>query len=683
MPRENMPRSTGASPVEPYIPASRSLPEITVKSFILSALLTIIMAAANAYLGLKLGQTIAATIPAAVISMTVLKFFRRSNILENNIVQTTVAAGEGIAAATVFTIPALVMMHYWTEFPYWTLASILAVGGTLGVLFTVPLRRAFIIDSNLKFPEGIAAAEVLKVGDSASRQGAKTLLMGGLLSALLKFFQSCVPLCSDSVHYFRKVGGTVLGTGTGLSAILIGAGYIVGLEIGATLLAGYFIAWLMGIPLIAAYQGMPPEMEAYDCAMQIWSKYIRMVGVGVMITGGIWTVISLLKSVKSAIGGSIKAIRKSSNQEHLQSIRTERDIPIPYVGAGIVLLTLLLAGLVYSLLSDVGFAQDATYILLVATVTVVTLVMTFLASIIIAYITGNVGSSSSPISGVIIMGVLFISLTILAFSFQHLGHGVSALSLSAVTVLLGAVVGASSVVSCDNMQDLKAGQILGATPWKQQVMLIVGSLITCLIISPVLNLLLKAYGIGDVLPVDSMDASQAMAAPKAALMAALSQGVFERSLDWNLIGIGGLIGVACIILNVVLKRMGKSWQISILTFALGFYMPLDIILPAFIGGFIAYLAERSVKKKESHYRGHYESAVHRAQHRGLLMASGIVAGEAIVGVIIAGLIVFVPTFRDLSQASLIGEPFKILLGSSVFSFICYYLYKTASQLKAS
>lgn len=675
--------SSRSEKVQPYIPASKNLPEITIKAFLLGAILTIIMAASNAYLGLKIGQTIAATIPAAVISMTLLRFFRHSNILENNIVQTTVSTGEGLAGATVFTIPALVMMQYWTDFPFWIIACVLTIGGILGVLFSIPLRRALIVESGLKFPEGIAAAEVLKVGDSASREGAKSLLYGGLLSAILKFGQSGFPVFGEAIHYFKKVGQTVFGVGTGLPAILIGAGYIVGLEVGLTLVVGYVCAWLIGIPIIAYQQGIPADVTAYDCAIQIWSKYIRMMGVGIMVVGGIWMVLSLLKPVKIAIVEAFKALRHS-NGRNLETHRTERDIPILYVGIGLILMAVVLTGLVHYLFMDKGIPHDHLYPVLIGVVTLMTLVLAFLASVIIAYIAGSIGSSVAPVSGVIIMGILFISLAILAFIMPHLGVTVSALSMSAITVLLGAIIGSSAIISCDNMQDLKAGQIVGATPWKQQVMLIIGTVITALIMAPVLNVLLKAYGIGDILPNPNMDPTQAMAAPKAALMAALSQGVFDRSLDWTLIGTGVGIGIGAILLSEYLKWKKASWNFSVLTFALAFYLPLDIIFPVFFGGLIAHLAEKKLRKGGSKMTPEaHKKAMSHADHRGLLVASGIVAGEAIIGIVIAGGIVSWPAFADMTHGQYLGETAKIILGVGLFSFIGYYLYRAGSTLKAS
>jgi putative OPT family oligopeptide transporter len=669
---------------EPYVSPSKNLPEITVKAFVLSIILTIIMSAANAYLGLKVGMTVAATIPAAVISMAILKLFRHSNILENNIVQTTVSAGEGLAAAAVFTLPALIMMKFWTHFPFWHVTILLALGGVMGILFSIPLRRVFLIDGDLKFPEGIAAAEVLKAGDGASKAGLRDLVIGSVLSAGLKFGQSGAALFAESLNFWKRTGGgAVFGCGTGISGILVGAGYIVGIQVGVSIILGSAVAWGICVPIYTSIGSFAPDMNPYALVMQIWKEKLRIIGVGCMVTGGVWTTFTLLGSMKSAIISSFEVIKKSKLNKKLGilALRTERDIPINYVGIGLVLTTGCLGVVLYHLLAETGLAQfEGLYWIAIGVMVLMCLIIGILAAVISAYIAGIIGSSNSPLSGIAIMAILSISLVLSTLVGSVVGSGVSMLAMAAVTVLLGALIAGVAVISLDNLQDLKAGQIVGATPWKQQVMLIVGVVVSSCFMAPVLDVLLEAYGIGDILPRAGMDPAQALSAPKAALMAGLAQSVFDLSLDWTLMSIGACIGVLFILIDEVLKRT-SSWRIPVLAVALGIYMPLEITVPVLIGGLISYFSEKRLKKAKKTLGDQYESVVQKAGQRGLLMASGIVAGEALIGILIAVLIVFFPAVKEAVGALVVSEDLKVVFGMGLFGFLCIYLYKVSSSVR--
>ena len=668
---------------EPYISASKNLPEITVKAFILSIILTVIMSAANAYLGLKVGMTVAATIPAAVISMAVLKLFRHSNILENNIVQTTVSAGEGLAAAAVFTLPALIMMKFWTHFPFWHVAALRALGDVMGNLFSIPLRRVFLIEGDLKFPEGLAAAEVLKAGDGASKAGLRDLIVGTILSACLKFGQSGMSIFEEGINYWKRVGGSVFGAGTGLCGILVGAGYIVGVQVAVSIILGSVVAWGICVPIYAAIGGYPADLEPYALVMQIWKEKLRIIGVGCMVTGGIWTTITLLGSMKSAIIESLEVIKKTKLNKKLGilSLRTERDIPIHWVGFGLVLVIISLVGIVACLLSETGLGQfSGLYWTTIGVMVALCLILGLVAAIISAYIAGIIGSSNSPLSGLAIMAILSISLILLALVSPVIGSGVVMLAMAAVAVLLGSLITGTAVISLDNMQDLKAGQIVGATPWKQQAMLIVGVFVSACIMAPVLNVLFEAYGIGDVFPREGMDVAQSLTAPKAALMAGLAQSVFDLSLDWSLMSVGVGIGILFIGLDEILKRT-STWRIPILAVAVGIYMPLEITVPILIGGLISYFSERKVNQSKKVLGKDFETKALRAGQRGLLMASGIVAGEALTGLLIAVLIVFFPSVKEAISGLVVSEGLKMMMGMGLFAFLCFYLFKVSSSMQ--
>lgn len=670
--------------VQPYIPADQLLPEITVKAFLLSILLTAIMAAANAYLGLKIGMTVSATIPAAVISMAVLKLFRKSNILENNIVQITVSTGEALAAASVFTFPGLILMHYWTDFPFWQIASMLIVGGILGVFLSVILRRALIVDANLKFPEGIAAAEVLKVGDGHQKTGAKSLVAGAIFAAILKFGQSGIVVFSESIGYWKKAFGTVSGISTGFGGILVGAGYIVGLQVGISMILGAIVGWGICIPIYTYLQPVDWSLGAEAIAMKVWVEKVRIVGVGTMLVSGVWIAFSVLGSMKKAISDAVKALKSSRANKITRalSLRTEKDIPISYVGWGILTSGVILTLLIHFIFIEQGLNPSSIDfywpILLVTSLSIIGII--FLLTVVYGYIMGIIGATNSPLSGMTIIGVLFICLVLLVLLSRYIDT-IGTVSMASIALLFAGLIAGAIVVGAESLQDLKAGQIVGATPWKQQTMLIVGVIVSAFTMGPILNLMLQAYGIGDVMPDPNMDPSKTLAAPKGALMAAISQNIFGHSMDWGLLSVGIAIGAFFIVVDELLKFMKIGWRIPTLAVSFGIYMPLDMTFPIALGGLIAHLAERKIKSQKAKAGTDFERKAADTRHRGLLVASGIIAGEAIVGVIIAAILIWGHTLKDAMQSIHIHSDLRILFGIVMFGVLSWYLYKTASKLK--
>jgi putative OPT family oligopeptide transporter len=670
----------------PYIESHKTLPEITLKATLLGIILAVVMAGSNAYLGLKAGLTVSASIPAAVISMAILRFFRNSNILENNIVQTAASAGEVVAAAVVFTLPALLMMRYWTHFPFFLTTAVVMIGGLLGVLFSIPLRRAFIVESPLKFPEGIAAGEVLKAGDQASKGGAKDLMAGGIISALVKFAQSGLMIFEESAHYWVSTTKTVVGMGTGLSLVLMGAGYIVGVEVGVSMLLGNLGSWLLGVPLYGYFFGLPEADSAYKAAVGIWNSKLRMVGVGAMVVGGVWTLVHLFKPIKEGIASSFDSLRHLKLNPENKIKRTDYDIPMTHVILGILVLTIPLFFIFDYILKSADMGLSSTlYWGIVGLVTVFALIVGFICAAIGAYMAGLVGSSNTPISGVSIMAILSVSLILLLLlgsQVDFVGDTAKALAAAAISIIIGAVMANSASISSDNLQDLKAGQIVGSTPWKQQLMLMMGVVVGALVITPILEILYQAYGIGNVLPREGMDPAQALSAPKAAIMAAVAQGVFSRSLDWSLVLLGCGIAVVIIILDEILKSKKIRWRFPVLSVALGIYMPLDVVMPLAIGGFIAFFADKALDKQRSNLGTAYAKAETKARHRGLLFSSGLIAGEALLGILLA---IPFAAYQSTTLFKIKPEGFEnasIFLGMLAFFGIAYYLYKIASRAKA-
>jgi putative OPT family oligopeptide transporter len=633
-------------------------PQLTFRAVALAIVLAMILAAANTYLGLFAGMTIASAIPAAVVSMAVLRALGGGGILENNIVQTGASAGSSIASGVIFTIPALVILGYWQDFKYSWVLAIAGLGGILGVLFSVPLRRALIVEQKLAFPEGQAAAEVLKAGENPS-QGIRILGLSALGGAFAKLAAASglklIPDAAASAGFFGKYLGYF---GTNLSPALIGVGYIVGLNVGIVVLAGAMLSWNIAIPLYVA-AALPGNAElaqaaaglpAEDIAGLVWSKQIRYLGVGAMLVGGLWALVSLRHSLASGIKSGLAAARASAAGTVVA--HTEQDLPMKWVLVGIVLFTLPLLALYQVIVGTLAVSLPMTVIMIVAG---------FLFCSVSAYMAGLVGSSNNPVSGITIATILFSAVMLLLMMGKDSTIGPVA------AVMIGAVVCCAACIAGDNLQDLKCGYIVGATPWRQQVMLAVGAVSSALVMAPVLNLLADAYGIG----VATEAKPNALAAPQANLMASVSKGLFGGQLPWDMIAIGAVIGIAIIVLDEVLKARGAKFRTPVLAAAVGIYLPLELMTPIFIGGVIAHLVERRLRAK-----GADEAGLERANRKGLLFAAGMITGEALMGIGIA-----IPIVSS-GSADVLALPESLRfgegLGLAVVAVLAFWLYRTAS-----
>ncbi len=623
-------------PHEPYVPATTSLPEITIKAVVTGIVLSAVLAGANAYLGLKVGLTVSASIPAAVLSMSILRLFRKHNILENNIVQTAASAGESLAAGVIFTLPALIMLGYWEKFEYLPTMAIAFFGGTLGVMFTIPLRRALIIEANLKFPEGVATGEVLKAGEGGSG-GAILIAVAGLAGAVVKFLQSGLQVVHDALHTAIPVGGrSVVGVASEMSGALLAVGYIVGIRIGVLVFAGSVISWFIAIPIFmsTADDGTLSDIignaEGYAAAKAVASAKIRFLGVGAMATGGLWAVLSLYKPIRDGITSSFAAVKSAKGGTRESVPRTERDTPIHLVLIGTIALAIPILVVFFYVIDQDRLAIDSTrYVITIVVGVLFSLVAGFLFSSVAGYMAGLVGSSNNPVSGVTIASILCISFILLGIlgSAVDLADPDKAAAAAATALLVGAVVCCASAIAGDNMQDLKAGHIVGATPWKQQVMQIIGVAAAALVLAPVLQVLLVAYGLGDV---GGNAGSEPLEAPQAALMKTVAIGVFRMDLPWNLIGIGAGIAVFVIALDQYQRSKGSTFRIPVLAVAVGIYLPIASTAPIFLGGLLAYATGRAMRRSKMK-----EEDRVLANRRGLLFASGIITGEALIGIALA------------------------------------------------
>lgn len=582
--------------------------ELTLRALVLGGVLAVLLGAANAYLGLFAGMTVSACIPSAVISMGVLRLLGHGGIRENTMVMTQASAGEAIAAAAIFTLPAMVLLGVWERFPYLWVTAIALIGGMLGVLLTIPLRRALIVEQRLKFPEGTAVAEVLRAGERAG--GAlRALVASGLLGAAIKFCETGLRLWPGTAQVAGFIGNGLVYAGANLSPALLGIGYIVGLNVAILVFLGSMLSWNIAIPIYAAWfapgdpalaPALAAGIPAADLAYEIWSRKIRYLGVGAMLVGGLWALVAIRHSLASGVQSGLRQFRRSNQGE---TALAERDLPMPWVLAGIIACVFPIFGLYQQIVTSYGIA---------AAMAVTMLVASFLFSSVAAYMAGLVGSSNNPISGVTMATMLLSSLLLLAL----LGNDTRG---PAAAIMIGAVVCCAASLGGDLLQDLKTGELVGATPWKQQLALAGGVLVSVFVMAPVLNLLLGAYGIG----VPTPEHPNPLVAPQATLMASVAQGVFGGGLPWVMVGTGAAIGVAIVIADEWLRRRGASFRAPVLAVAVGIYLPLEVNTPIFVGGLIAWAVQRQTGREDS------------GAGSGTLFAAGLITGEALVGILLA------------------------------------------------
>ncbi|HEY8328282.1 MAG TPA: oligopeptide transporter, OPT family [Rhodanobacter sp.] len=656
-------------------PLSSAAPrtELTVRGLIIGIVITLVFTAANVFFGLKAGLTFATSIPAAVISMAILRGFKNSTMQENNIVQ-TVASSAGTLSAIIFVLPGLVMIGWWTGFPFWVTFGICATGGILGVMYTIPLRRALVTDSDLPYPEGVACAEVLKVGggddaaaasEESSKSGLLAVAAGTIVSAVFAVVVATKVFAGSVAQYFH-VGdrGGASGYDFSLSFALLAVGHLVGLWVGLAMLLGALIAWGWAVPhytMLAAATG-----AAADVAQAAWGSKVRFIGAGTIGVAAIWTLAKLVKPVISGLSSAMASsrARKAGHGDTLP--RTEHDMPIGIVGL-ISLLCLLPIGW---LLGDFSIATGlgSHLWLLVIGGLIFVVIMGFLVSAVCGYMAGLIGSSNSPLSGVGILVVIIAALLLLMAGVKSELSGDAGKGLVAFALFATSVVFAVATIANNNLQDLKTGQLVDATPWKQQVALVVGVLVGAAVIPPVLDLLNEAYGFAGM---PGVDPARALAAPQAGLISALAQGVIQGNIDWSLIILGGAIGVALIVLDAVLGRTTKSAALPPLAVGLGIYLPtsttLMIVVGAIVGWYFDKRAERGPKPEAT-------------RQLGVLLASGMIVGESIIGVVIAAIVVFSGKGAPLA---LVGDGFgtaAIWIGGIAFVAVNVALYRWVARL---
>ena len=657
--------------------------EFTLRGVLLGALITLAFTAANVYLGLKVGLTFASAIPAAVISMALLYRFKDSNILENNLVQTQ-ASSAGALSAVIFVLPSLLMLGLWAGFPFWQTALVCAAGGTLGVLYTVPLRRVMVVQSSLPYPEGVAAAEVLRVGQAQREPGAAStgqrssggmvsLAWGTALAALFGFLSGGLRLLGDAVNFWLPAGNVVFRVAAGFSPALLAAGYLMGAAAGMATLLGLVLCWAVVVPWLMASSTLAEGQALSALALQLWSSKARFLGAGVIGISALWTVVTLIRPILAAMAQ--QPVRAASSSPRTVHDATDQDMPRHWMLLiGLVSLAVLWGVSDDFIAAHLSHLSGPARALLAAVCVLFTAVFGFVVAAACGYMAGLVGSSASPISGIgiiatILMGVALLMLHtwVPAFADGVAGQAGVGLVLFMVSVIL-----AMAAISNDNLQDLKTGYLVGATPWRQQVVLIIGCVVGAVVIPPVLNLLYHAYGFAGALPREGMDAQQVLAAPQATLMQQIAGGIFNGSLDWNMLGLGVAVGVAVIAVDVLLRRSGRG-ALPPLAVGLGIYLPPTIGMTLTLGAVLGWAIQRRVRA----YGVQRGSAwVAAAEERGLLLASGLIVGESLMGLLLAALIGL--SGQDAPLA-LVGAGFAtpaMLLGLVYFCALGGFFYRS-------
>ena len=647
-----------------------SLKELTFRGIVLGALLTVVFTAANVYLGLKIGITFATSIPAAVISMAILKAFRDATIQENNIVQ-TIASAAGTLSAIIFVLPGLIMIGWWTGFPYWLSVAIIAIGGILGVMYSVPLRRALVTGSDLPFPEGVAAAEVLKVGAGVggaeeNRRGLIAIIISSLVSAGY-FIVAKMRLVAEAAERSFRVGAGATGVSVSFSMALVGVGHLVGMAVGIAMIVGLVIARAWLLPWLTASAGLPAGGEVDEIVSTVFRQQVRFIGAGTIGVAAIWTLLKILGPIIKGVTAAIAANRARKEGRGDSLPLTERDLPITIV-AGTIVASLIPIALLLWTFADSGPIAGAPGLTIG-----LSLLYILGAGIVIAsvtgYMAGLIGASNSPVSGVGILSILGISLILVALFGSGGGEEVTK-PLVAFALLVTAIIFGIATISNDNLQDLKTGQLVGATPSRQQLALVLGVIFGALVIPPILDLLNSAFGFQGA-PGAGKDA---LAAPQAALISALAQGVLGASIDWNLIGIGAAIGVGAIVADEVLKGRSAKYSLPPLAVGMGIYLPMDLTLLIPVGALLGWYYNRWAARQAN---------PDFAERMGTLMATGLIVGESLMGVVYAGLVAAAERAGSEDAAGVLAVvheyPMAAPLGILVFSAAIAFLYLSTKR----
>ncbi|MCH4090685.1 OPT family oligopeptide transporter [Acetobacter sp.] len=651
------------------MPHSDTSRELTVRGLVLGALITVVFTASNTYLGLKIGLTFASSIPAAVISMAVLRLLGGGSLLENNMVQSQASAAGTIS--TVFAVfPALILIGHWNHFPFLETAGLTAVGGMAGVLFTIPLRRALVNDSPLPYPEGVAAAEILRAGHEsasgeASHRGLKALIGGAAVSAAVSFASGGLRLLTDGATTTFALGASVFRLSSGFSLALLGAGYLVGAAGGLAMLFGYMLSWIVAVPWLTATTPNPDHLDAASFATSVWAHKVRFIGAGAIATASLWTLgelaIPVFRGIRSALGSTATSAERGAG--------TGADTGKDLSARTIMITGALLSVALFLLFSLFLYPFTAHFVVPALFGTVFLGVFGFLTAATCGYMAGLVGSSSSPISGIVLLAtVLVCSLLMLMDHLALLPSVFSAddhhLAIAFAMVILSAIVAAASI-SNDNLQDLKTGQLVGASPWRQEGVLLLGCGIGALVVPPVLNLLYQAYGFTGAMPRPDMDPTHVLAAPQPAIVTMIASGIFRQNLDWSMLAIGAATGMALVALDRILRF--RKLSLPPLAVGIGIYLPPSVSTTLAVGACLGWLVKKAASRRDGQ------------TDEGTMIASGLIVGESLTGVALAAVSGLTGSDSFLAVGGGLPAPWNGVAGLLVFTAVCLWFARRVTK----
>lgn len=633
--------------------------ELTIRSVIIGGIITLIFTAANVYLGLKVGLTFATSIPAAVISMAILRYFKDHTVQENNIVQ-TIASAAGTLSAIIFVLPGLIMVGWWTGFPYWTTAALCALGGILGVTYSIPLRRALVTGSDLAFPEGVAAAEVLKVGDTSegaadNRRGLHVIVWGAITSAFFSLLTNLkIALSSVTTAFKVGAGGTMVGTS--LSLALIGIGHLVGLGVGIAMVCGMVISYGVLLPYFSS--GQLGSGDIAEGVQGIFASDVRFVGAGTIAVAAIWTFLKIIGPVIRGMRESLAASRRRKSGVEVPA--QERDLSPAWV-VGITLALMLPIGvLLWLFLKGTPLEHHTSGLIFLSILFILALGLAVAS--VCGYMAGLIGASNSPVSGVGILVAILTALVIKAV----VPAGSNPKTLVAYTLFTAAIIFGIATISNDNLQDLKTGQLVKSTPWKQQVALIIGVIFGSLVIPPVLHLMNNAFGFQGA----PGAGKNALAAPQASLISELTKGVFGGDIDWNLLGLGAVIGVAIILIDEILRHTTSRYALPPIAVGMGMYLPITLTILIPIGATCGVVYNRWAKTRKN---------PEAASRMGTLLATGLIVGESLWGVIYAAIVGTTGNEEPLAIVPDSWSGMSSLVGLVIFVALAAWGYRRAKQ----
>jgi len=646
---------------KPLIPNKTNLEDLTVRSVVMGSLLSVILGASTTYLALRIGVTVSASIPSIALCVAIFRILKPSNALEVNMIQTIASAGYVVGSVAAFVLPGLIMIGVWTSFDYFYSLIPLIIGCVFGVYLSIPLRSYYFNNLKLRYPEGLAAANLIKEAVHVAKQKSKAssgLLCSIVVGAVLQFLQQGLRIIPGCVSFWKSIGSVPVGMTIGVTPSLVGVGYIIGFREGLVCFSGTFLSMVVGVPILGSLAGAtidPANVEA--SMMGIWAKHVRFIGVGVMLMGGLLLCVSLVKPIIMSVKAALKAAtQKTEDADEIP--RTERDLPIKSVLRSYIFFTVMIG--VTALLPFCEIKQSLTFGLIpsLLIISMASFIFSAISASIGGYMAGVVGSSYNPLSGVSIINICLFS--ILLSCVVDVSTLSNPTSLIALVLFLTTYAGGACSISCDNIQDLKAGHIIGATPWKQQVGLVIGSVCGALVVPLVLQILLEGYGIGDYHPnaVGPVDPTKTLQAPKAVLLSSLAKAIFQGDLDWLQVQVGMVVGLIVHAINMLLKNRGRP-IIGVLSVGVGIYMPLEITAPLFVGGLVYRMAER--KNPSAHSR--------------MIVPSGLVAGEAMTGVVIAGALMMTSSFSAWRDTLKIGSCLAQCLSIMSLLLLLYMLYQ--------